>query len=424
MNHIVFLLIFFLKLKHSQILTLIALFPFSIFSISLNSVPIDIYAQTSAVINNTTTISPLQSNLSLQEEEKQIVQKDLADMLRKAISIGAEIPEVSGGRPGHPEEDNATLYVKVNVNNTGERIANASDFSFTINYQSNTGTFGVAGIHGSDAGVIVRLPEGSYNIMPQRSETGDPVEDSFINSFGGNSLSGDCFGKIKSGESKECTVTKSISSLNNTSNSITSSSQQESQIIENDTSFQSPLSIGSPSIKPVEGVYTNNQSGIQVTFPQGWNGTEYVYSQGNYVYLYLTPPSSSFLEILSGQLPSIVLQISSLSSKMPQDFLNISSEDLLNPNDFDLSKKMGCKFTTISSENVSINQTAGKELMYQCTPSSNQPITQVVGKGNGKVFAINKGENQIIMAYSSFSAANFEKHLPEFDKAVQSLKIQ
>ena len=109
---------------------------------------------------------------------------------------------------------------------------------------------------------------------------------------------------------------------------------------------------------------------------------------------------------------------------MPQDFLNISSEDLLNPNDFDLSKKMGCKFTTISSENVSINQTAGKELMYQCTPSSNQPITQVVGKGNGKVFAINKGENQIIMAYSSFSAANFEKHLPEFDKAVQSLKIQ
>jgi hypothetical protein len=413
----------FLKLKHSQFLTLVALFPFSIFSISLNSMSIDIYAQTSSVINNTTTISPLQANLSLQEEEKKMVQKDLANLLRKAISIGAEIPEISGGRLGHPEEDNATLYVKVNVNNTGGRIANASDFSFTINYQSNTGTFGVAGIHGSDAGVIVRLPEGTYNIMPQRSETGDPVKDSFINSFH-NWQSGDCFGKIKSGESKECTITKSMSLLNNTSNSITSSSQQESQIIENDTSFQSPLYIRSPSAKPVEGIYTNNQSGIRVTFPQGWNGTEYVYSQGNNVYLYLTPPSSSFLEILSGRLPSIVLQISSLSSKMPQEFLNISSKDLLNPNDSDLSKKMGCKFTTISSENVSINQTAGKELTYQCTPPSNQPITQIVGKGNGKVFAINKGENQIIMAYSSFSAANFEKYLPEFERTLRSLKIQ
>jgi hypothetical protein len=268
-------LLFFLKLKHSQLLTLITLFPFFIFSISLNSMPIDIHAQTGAVINNTTT-----------------------------------------------------------------------------SHQAN------------------------------------------------------------------------LSSLNNTSNSITSSSQQESQIIENDTSFQSPLSIGLPSVKPVEGVYTNNQSGIQVTFPQGWNGTEYVYSQGNNVYLYLTPPSSSFLEILSGQLPSIVLQISSLSSKMPQDFLNISSEDLLNPNDSDLSKKMGCKFTTISSENLSINQTAGKELTYQCTPPSNQPITQIVGKGNGKVFAINKGENQIIMAYSSFSAPNFEKYLPEFERTLRSLKIQ
>lgn len=39
------------------------------------------------------------------------------------------------------------------------------------------------------------------------------------------------------------------------------------QIPENDTNFQSPLSIESPSFKPVEGTYVNNQSGIQVTFP-------------------------------------------------------------------------------------------------------------------------------------------------------------
>jgi hypothetical protein len=50
--------------------------------------------------------------------------------------------------------------------------------------------------------------------MPQRSETGDPVKDSFINSFGVNSLFGDCYGKIRSGESKECTITKSVQSDN------------------------------------------------------------------------------------------------------------------------------------------------------------------------------------------------------------------
>jgi hypothetical protein len=261
-----------LKLKYNQVLILVALFSFSIFSTSLNTLPIDTYAQTSAVINNTTTISPPQANLSLQEEEEQL----------------------------------------------------------------------------------------------------------------------------------------KMSSLNNTSNSITSSSQQESQIIE------SPLSLpGLPSVKDiiVKGVYTNNQSGIQVTFPQGWSGTET--SQGNNVSLYLHPPTSSSSDILSGGLPSIVLQISHVGSKMPG--LNISSKDILNPNDSDLSKKMGCKFTTISSEDVSINQTAGKELTFQCTPSM---------MANGKVFAINKGENQIIIAYSSLSAETFEKYLPEFDRAVQSLKIQ
>ena len=72
---------------------------------------------------------------------------------------------------------------------------------------------------GSDAGVIVRLPESTYGLVPQISETGDPVKDSFINSFGRSSYTGDCYGEIASGESKECTITKSmLVSSNNTTN--------------------------------------------------------------------------------------------------------------------------------------------------------------------------------------------------------------
>ena len=57
----------------------------------------------------------------------------------------------------------------------------------------------------SDAGVIVRLPEGTYGLLvPQQSETGYPVKDSFIISFDRSSFSGDCYGKIKPGEAKEC----------------------------------------------------------------------------------------------------------------------------------------------------------------------------------------------------------------------------
>jgi hypothetical protein len=97
----------------------------------------------------------------------------------------------------------------------------------------------------------------------------------------------------------------------------------------------------------------------------------------------------------------------------------ISFQDIINQNDTDLSRKLGCNFTTISSGNISINGTEGRELTYRCiyppTFSSTPPIT---------TNAIDRIENQIIMAYNSLSAANFEKYLPEFDKSLRSLKFQ
>jgi hypothetical protein len=204
MNPNSFVLVFSsLEIKPSRFSTL-ALFAFSISFVSLNLISIEVQGQINADVN----IAFSQGNFSLQEEEeKQKIQKDLADLMRKAISMGAKIPEISGF-----DEDNATLYVKVNVNNTGERMANASDFYFTVNYQRNPESFGVSTVTGSDAGTIVRLPESTYGLMSQRAQTGDPEKDSFINSFGLTSYSGECHGKIKAGESKECIITKSISS--------------------------------------------------------------------------------------------------------------------------------------------------------------------------------------------------------------------
>ena len=395
---------------------MIALFALSIFAVSLSAMPHDIYTQTGSEVNNTASF---RGNFSSQEE-KQKVQRDLADLMRKAISIGAEIPEISGF-----DDENATLFVKVNVNNTGERIANASDFYFAVNYQRGPGSVGVAAFYGSEAGVIVRLPESTYGLMPQRIETSDPDKDSFINSFGLTSYSGDCHGKIRAGESKECVITKSISS-NNIFNG-TKSSSQESQLIENDTKYQSPLFTETPSFRSVEGTYSNNKSGVQLTFPQGWKGSEIV--QGNITFLVLSPQLSSPEGTNEEPLPYIMLQIShsnsSSGSQIPQNgsmALPLSFEDIVKQNDTDLSKKLGCNFTSASSENISLNETEGKELTYQCTYPSSSPTPPITT--NGKAFAIKIGENQIIMAYNSLSSANFEKFLPEFDRALRSLKIQ
>jgi hypothetical protein len=60
--------------------------------------------------------------------------------------------------------------------------------------------------------------------------------------------------------------------------------------------------------------------------------------------------------------------VSSISSEMPQNgsmALPLSFEDIVKQNDTDLSKKLGCNFTSISSENISINETEGKELTYK-----------------------------------------------------------
>ena len=212
-------------------------------------------------------------------------------------------------------------------------------------------------------------------------------------------------------------------SSNNTSNS-TNPSQQESQIDENATNFQSQLSTELPSVKPVEGTYTNNQSGIQVTFPEGWKGSEI--PQGNITFLVLTPQLPSQVTSPQDPPPFIMLQISyggsSIGSKISPDSsmgMPFSFEDIVNLNDSDLSKKIGCNFTTISSENVSINETAGKQLAYQCTYPSNPAFI-----AHGKALAIEKEENQIVLAYNTPSSTNFEKYLPEFDKVVQSLVIQ
>lgn len=168
------------------------------------------------LVNNGFSLQDSSTTISL-EEEKVKAQEDLADSLRKAISIGAEIPEITGF-----DDDNATIYIKVNVINPIDRIANASNFPIQINYEDTEGVPGVSMIFANDAGMIQKLPASAYNIVVATSQTGDQSLDAFLNSYSSTYSEG-CSGNISFMETKDCFITKEYSStpLNNTTETTT-----------------------------------------------------------------------------------------------------------------------------------------------------------------------------------------------------------
>jgi len=157
------------------------------------------------VVNNNFSLQN-SSNISL-EEEKVKAQEDLADSLIKAISIGAEIPEITGF-----DDDNATIYIKVNVINPIDRIANASNFPIQINYNDTEGIPGVSMIFANDAGMIQKLPASAYSVVAATSQTGDQFLDAFLNSYLSTYSEG-CSGNISFMETNDCTITKEYSNV-------------------------------------------------------------------------------------------------------------------------------------------------------------------------------------------------------------------
>ena len=168
------------------------------------------------LVNNGFSLQDSSTTISL-EEEKVKAQEDLADSLRKAISIGAEIPEITGF-----DDDNATIYIKVNVINPIDRIANASNFPIQINYEDTEGVPGVSMIFANDAGMIQKLPASAYNIVAATSQTGNQSLDAFLNSYSSTYSEG-CSGNISFMETRDCIITKEYSSspLNNTTETTT-----------------------------------------------------------------------------------------------------------------------------------------------------------------------------------------------------------
>jgi hypothetical protein len=159
--------------------------------------------------NNTVSNNTVSNNTETAlDNERAAVQAELINVLKKAYSIGAQLPEL----PSSYDDDNATIFVKLNIINPIDKRTNvtylsASDFSITGTYQTKDGTSG--GLFGpvNDAGGIFVIPASDYSFMEDTAQTGMEPRDSLLKSYS-TSYSKDCSGQINYMETKDCIITK------------------------------------------------------------------------------------------------------------------------------------------------------------------------------------------------------------------------
>ena len=96
--------------------------------------------------------------------------------MKEALKLGVEIPGVSSGFAG---ANNGIVYVRLIVNNTENKIANASEFFIEYTYQYGAGFTNAS----DEVGVFIMIPEGSYSIRGIDTTTSDKERNAFLNAF-------------------------------------------------------------------------------------------------------------------------------------------------------------------------------------------------------------------------------------------------
>ena len=168
------------------------------------------------------TFTTQNGSLNSLVNERAAVQAELINVLKKAYSIGAQLPEL----PSSYDDDNATIFVKLNVINpidkgTNATYLSASDFSLSGQYQTGPGSSGTTFGPVNDAGRIFTLPASNYSIIEDTALVGMEPRDSLLQSYS-TSYSKGCSGQIDYMESKDCIITKTYTNVtgNNSTNPL------------------------------------------------------------------------------------------------------------------------------------------------------------------------------------------------------------
>jgi len=151
-----------------------------------------------------------------------------------------------------------------------------------------------------------------------------------------------------------------------------------------------------PAMTEVSGTYTNDDFGVEITFPDGWSGFEIEASGATIV----TTSLGGMSESDPATMKTINMIIADKSqNKDPRDPASFS-------NDVD-----DCNDPTVQSRTVAGVQ--GIEATIEC-PSTSQKLRMVT---------VETSSNWIAVMYMAPNA-DFESELPSFDSAVASLTVQ
>jgi len=174
------------------------------------------------------------------------------------------------------------------------------------------------------------------------------------------------------------------------------------------------------SFKPVNGSYTNPDQGFQITFPQGWMGTEI---------------SVPFGKVVSASPIAAVLNTTNMSnfSAMSIVFVDNRNNTALSAIS-DLSKasdnatiSKNAKYTEVGDcgslvfTPVTLGGIAGEQVTYFCEGIPMGTGTNISAKTKGITFATE--DNSLIFVSFSASPNIYDLDIPKFDEALKTLKI-
>ena len=164
----------------------------------------------------------------------------------------------------------------------------------------------------------------------------------------------------------------------------------------------------------MNGTYVDNISGLRITFPSGWNGFESIGDNNVKLATVSKKPSLFISKNLWENSPLyIFVEISPkgmmLNSGQPTHYGNVINYGKLDTTKF-------CNL--LSSNNVTIDSTPGKEINYICPFPFDPSVKEEV-----KAIAIEKDQANIAIEYIAISEANYNKYLPEFENMIQSIQF-
>lgn len=172
------------------------------------------------------------------------------------------------------------------------------------------------------------------------------------------------------------------------------------------------------SFKPVNGTYKNPGYGFEISFPQGWVGTEFLGPFGEIV-------STSPFQLGANTTDFSAMSIMFVDNRNNTALATISN--LTNPLEATTSQSSGsdgieaprCKLLSFTP--VTINGIKGEEGMYNC-----ENIMLGTGENasiRAKSITFATKDNSLILISHTSSQNLYEKELPKFEDSVKTVKI-